>query len=103
PTGPLRIASARSAWTRSSRSHFRRRRCAGHWSNFSMVRCISLLSLAALASPNFLPAQTTPDLSRILERLDRLEQENRTLAGEVQALRAELAASRQPSVSPGAP
>jgi hypothetical protein len=62
-----------------------------------------LLSLAALASPNFLPAQTNPDLSRILERLDRLEQENRTLAGEVQALRAELAASRQPSASPGAP
>ncbi|HKA01191.1 MAG TPA: hypothetical protein VKE70_31980 [Candidatus Solibacter sp.] len=33
-------------------------------------------------------------MARVLERLDRLEQENRTLAGEVKALRAELAASR---------
>jgi hypothetical protein len=47
--------------------------------------------------PLLLSAQTNPDLSRILERLDRLEQENRTLAGEVKALRAELAAARPPA------
>jgi hypothetical protein len=49
--------------------------------------------------PLLLSAQTNPDLSRILERLDRLEQENRTLAGEVKALRAELAAAR-PTAAP---
>ena len=59
-----------------------------------MAPSISLLSLATLAWPLLLPAQTNPDLSRILERLDRLEQENRALAGEVKALRSELAASR---------
>ena len=65
-----------------------------------MGRSISLLSLAALSWPILLSAQTNPDLARILERLDRLEQENRTLAGEVKALRAELAASRD--TQPGA-
>jgi hypothetical protein len=59
-----------------------------------------LLSLAAIVWPLTLTAQTSPDLARILERLDRLEQENRALAAEVQSLRAELTASRQ---TPGAP
>src|SRR5437660_268973 len=77
-----------------SRNRFRRRRCAAHWSNFSMAPSTRLLSLAALAWPLLLPAQTNPDLARILARLDRLEQENRALAGEVKALRSELAASR---------
>jgi len=54
-----------------------------------------LLSLAAIAWPVTLSAQTNPDLTRILERLDRLEQENRALAAEVKSLRAELAASRE--------
>ncbi len=35
-------------------------------------------------------AQAQPDLARILERLDRLEQENRDLAGQVKALQARL-------------
>ena len=60
-----------------------------------MAPSISLLSLATLAWPLLLSAQTSPDLARILERLDRLEQENRALAGEVKALRSELAASRE--------
>jgi hypothetical protein len=54
-----------------------------------------LLSLAAIAWPVTLSAQTNPDLTRILERLDRLEQENRALAAEVKSLRAELAASHE--------
>ncbi|HWC00016.1 MAG TPA: hypothetical protein VG672_25085, partial [Bryobacteraceae bacterium] len=41
-----------------------------------------------------LPAQTSPDLRLILERLDRLEQQNRDLAQEVHALREELSAAR---------
>ena len=40
-----------------------------------MGRSISLLTLAAIAWPLALTAQTNPDLARILERLDRLEQE----------------------------
>jgi hypothetical protein len=47
------------------------------------------LGLALLACP-FLVGAQTPDLSRILERLDRLEHENRDLAAEVAALRARL-------------
>jgi hypothetical protein len=52
-------------------------------------RLFYLLPLAAAA----LPAQT-PEIRSILERLDRLEQENRTLTKEVQDLRGELAAAR---------
>jgi hypothetical protein len=44
--------------------------------------------------PAFLTAQQKSDLQQILERLDRIEQENKTLTDEVRALRAELAASR---------
>jgi hypothetical protein len=55
-----------------------------------------LLSLAAIVWPLALTAQTNSDLARILERLDRLEEENRALAAEVKSLRAELASSRQP-------
>ena len=65
-----------------------------------MARSISLVSLAALW-PLFLGAQTNPDLARVLERLDRLEQQNRELMSELQAVRQELAAARtgQPEVS----
>jgi hypothetical protein len=65
-----------------------------------MVR-ITLLSAASLCLiPFVLPAQTSPDLSRIMERLDRLEQENRALATEVKALREQVAASH-PAASRG--
>jgi hypothetical protein len=47
-------------------------------------------------------AQTTPELAGILERLDRLERENRTLSEEVRSLRAELAAPKEPGRSPDA-
>jgi len=42
--------------------------------------------------PLLLPAQEKSEFQQIIERLDRLEQENRSLADEVRALRAELAA-----------
>jgi hypothetical protein len=44
--------------------------------------------------PALLGAQTAPDMTRIVERLDRLERENHAMADEIQALRAELAAAR---------
>ena len=59
-----------------------------------MVRLNSLAWLA-LVLPSGLAAQTA-DLSQILARLDKLEQENRELAAQVQELRTELAAAKPP-------
>ncbi len=50
--------------------------------------------------PAILVAQQKSDLQQVLERLDRIEQENKSLAEEVRALRAELAASRTVTPSP---
>jgi hypothetical protein len=47
----------------------------------------------ALACPAILTAQTPPGAAAILDRLDRLERENRAMAEEIQALRAELTAA----------
>jgi hypothetical protein len=49
--------------------------------------------LVLVMIPALLPAQEKSDLQQILERMDRLEQENRNLAAEVRALRDELAVS----------
>ena len=65
-----------------------------------MVRLNSLFCLGLLW-PALLGAQQTPEINRILERLDKLEQENRALADQVQQLKSQLAASR-PDVSPSA-
>ncbi len=59
-----------------------------------MMRPYQLSSLALLMWPLWLGAQTSPELAGVLERLDRLERANRTLAEQVQALRAELASVR---------
>jgi hypothetical protein len=40
------------------------------------------------------PAQTASDMQQIIERLDRLEEQNRALTEEIHALRQELAATR---------
>jgi len=48
----------------------------------------------AFLLPTLLIAQSSPELQQILERLQRLENENRALAEEVRALRRELAAGR---------
>ena len=50
--------------------------------------------LTLLLAPPGVRAQEKTDLQQILQRLDRLEQENLKLADEVHALRTELAASR---------
>jgi hypothetical protein len=50
--------------------------------------------LLLVLMPVLLEAQQKSDLEQILERMDRLEQENRSLAAEVRALRADLAVSR---------
>jgi hypothetical protein len=60
-------------------------------------------SAAFLFLPSFVLAQQSPDLQKILDRLDRVEQENRKLEDEVRALRAELAASRGTAAAPSAP
>jgi len=46
--------------------------------------------VAALLWPFCTAAQTPPEIASILQRLDRLEQENRALAAEVKTLRAKL-------------
>ncbi len=51
-----------------------------------MVRLNSLFCLGLLW-PALLGAQQTPEINRILERLDKLEQENRALTEQVQQLK----------------
>jgi hypothetical protein len=57
-----------------------------------MVRLNSLFCLGLLW-PALLGAQQTPEINGILERLDKLERENRALTEQVQQLKSELAAS----------
>ena len=56
----------------------------------------SFAAAALLAGCSVLSAQTapSPELKSILDRLDRLEQENRALADKVKSLEAQLAAAR---------
>ena len=53
----------------------------------SALKGILLLALAVTrpAAP-----QTSPDIQKVLDRLDRLENENRALLDEIHALRSEL-------------
>jgi hypothetical protein len=53
--------------------------------------------LAVLLTPSGIQAQEKTDLQQILQRLDRLEEENHKLADEVHALRTELAAAIAPA------
>jgi len=63
-----------------------------------------LLSLVAFAAAAQTPPENSPVLTQILNRLDRLEQENQQLIQEVRALRSELAHSREPAAGqPAAP
>jgi hypothetical protein len=57
-----------------------------------MVRLNSLFYLGFLW-PALASAQQTPEINQILERLDKLEQQNHALAEQVQQLQAQLAAS----------
>jgi hypothetical protein len=60
--------------------------------------CVALILCSI---PRVVAAQDQPGMQQILQRLDRLEQENRTLSAEVSALRSELAAAR--GSTPAAP
>jgi len=60
---------------------------SSEWRRFGGAAAILLV-----LSPFILPAQTPPDTAAMVERLDRLERENRAMAEEIQALRAELTA-----------
>src|SRR5579863_7570310 len=53
-------------------------------------------SVIVLLFPLLLRAQEPTEFQRILQRLDQLERENRDLAQEVHALRAEIAGARAP-------
>ena len=67
--------------------------------------CATFLSLIAFrpAAVAQAPPESLPPLEQILNRLDRLEQENRQLAQEIRALRNDLARAReQPGKPPGA-
>ena len=62
---------------------------------------LSLIALSPAAVAQA-PPENLPALEQILNRLDRLEQENRQLAQEIRALRNELARAReQPGKPPG--
>ncbi len=67
----------------------------------ALARC----ALPMLLMPGWLAGQTpSPEIRQILERLDRLEQENRALTEEVRQLRQDLAAARgQPPAAAPAP
>jgi hypothetical protein len=56
--------------------------------------CRKLAVVIFCLSPTLLLAQQKSDLQQVLDRLDRIEQENRDLAEQVRALRAELGAAR---------
>ncbi|HEV8416725.1 MAG TPA: hypothetical protein VGQ49_24235 [Bryobacteraceae bacterium] len=64
------------------------------------MRKLSCLLLAACAAGS-LNAQDSPDLKQVVDRLDRLEIQNRELMAEIKALREQLAANQQsPATTP---
>jgi len=58
------------------------------------TKCAVVPIVAVLLVPPVMRGQEKTDLQQILQRLDRLEEENHQLADEVHALRTELAAAR---------
>src|ERR1700745_1709189 len=62
--------------------------------NKGRVRLFRQVALIAALLPAVVLAQTPAEFQQILERLDRLEKQNRALIDQVTALRQELAASR---------
>src|SRR5437764_15261525 len=60
------------------------------------TRLLGHVCLALCLAPANLWAQATQDLTKILERLDRLEQENRALTEQVRALQAQLGTPAPP-------
>ena len=68
-----------------------------------MLKKSQYLCLLALAIPHPAASQTSPDMQKIIERLDKLEDENHKLLDEIHELRSELAAPKsaaQPGTAP---
>jgi hypothetical protein len=61
------------------------------------------LCLLAIAMPRPAAPQTSPDMQTIIERLDKLEDENHKLLDEIRALRTELKAAQSPDPAAPAP
>jgi hypothetical protein len=74
-----------------TKRHFTRSRNRYRARRFTSVGAI----VALLIAPTAILAQDKTELQQVLDRLDRLEEENHKLADEVHALRTELAASQQ--------
>jgi hypothetical protein len=55
-----------------------------------MFTRLTVIVLIALAIPSRILSQTTPDLQKVMERLDKLEKQNQELLTEIQQLRKEL-------------
>src|SRR5579871_5604391 len=82
-------------------------KCGRNWSNFlmpipSIVPRSWFTVCCGLLLPGMLAAQSSPEITEILARLQRLEQQNQELADEVHKLRDELAAARGQTPEPGA-
>src|SRR5579871_6832447 len=65
-----------------------------------MKRLRMVLFVCAAGAGGLMRAQSTPEMREILDRLQRLEQDNRELKGEIQALRTELVSARQTAPVP---
>jgi hypothetical protein len=63
------------------------------------MRKLSCLLLTACAAGS-LSAQQSPELKQVIDRLDRLEAQNRDLMAEIRALRLQLAAGQPPGAEP---
>src|SRR5450432_217199 len=65
--------------------------------NLVRQSCGRYLAVLLLCGAGTALAQNTPEMREILKRLDRLEQDNQALTGEIRSLRKELATLRAPA------
>ncbi|HVY92426.1 MAG TPA: hypothetical protein VHA14_06755 [Bryobacteraceae bacterium] len=68
-----------------------------------MLMRISGIVLACACVPLLARAQAAPDMQRVMERLDRLEQQNAELLSEIRELRQEIAAAHPAAAAAAAP
>src|ERR1700693_4921063 len=97
---------ARLAWgpTRISPSLSRPAPCARNWRSSYMrkLSCLVSWQLLAACAAGSLSAQQPPELKQVIDRLDRLEAQNRELMAEIRALREQLATAPPASAPEGA-
>lgn len=60
--------------------------------SFGAIFVCSCMAVSALAQPGSMPS--SPDIQKVLDRLDRLEKQNQELLAEIQELRQELTSSQ---------